>query len=175
MAFITNAQMVDSMFVINPLDPNSKEKNISSKGEISQSMTKLGIHVKISGNGNVFNRKKVWGNQANICKSRKSKKEEFRDPVVWFSMVISSVVPPQEIINGVTHEWVRLNGTRLQIKDLQSIDSKTVVTFFKVSTMTPNEVLLAELTKILHEAQKRVQQDSLDTTTFDFILMMGSR
>jgi hypothetical protein len=173
MAFITNAQMVDSKFVINPLDPNLKEKNISSKGVISSNMTTLGIHIKISGNGNVFNRKKVWGNQANDCKNHKSKKEEFRDPVVWFSMVISSVVLPQKIIDRVNQKWGHLNGTRLQIKDLQSIDSTTVVTFFKVSTMTPKEFLLAELTKILHDAQKRAQQDSLDTTTFDFTLDDG--
>jgi hypothetical protein len=30
MAFITNAQMVDSKFIMNALEPNSKEKNISS-------------------------------------------------------------------------------------------------------------------------------------------------
>ncbi len=60
MSLITNAQMVDSKFVINPLNPNSKEKNISSKGEISPNMTKLGTHIKISGNGNSFNKQKVW-------------------------------------------------------------------------------------------------------------------
>ncbi len=59
MSFLSNAQMVDSEFVINLIHPNSNEKNISSKGEISN-MTKLGIHVKISGNGNVFNKQKVW-------------------------------------------------------------------------------------------------------------------
>ncbi len=53
MAFLTNLQMVDSKFVINPLNPDSKGKNISSKGEISSNMTKLGEHIKISGNGNV--------------------------------------------------------------------------------------------------------------------------
>ncbi len=65
MAFISNAQMVDSKFVINPLSPNSKEKNISSKGEISSRRMKLGTHIKISANGNIFNKKKVWGNQGN--------------------------------------------------------------------------------------------------------------
>ncbi len=30
MAFITNAQMVDPKFVINPIKPSSKEKNINS-------------------------------------------------------------------------------------------------------------------------------------------------
>ncbi len=58
MSLITNAQMVDSKFIINPLNPNSKEKNISSKGEISPNMTKLGIRIKISGNGNALNKQK---------------------------------------------------------------------------------------------------------------------
>jgi hypothetical protein len=173
MAFITNAQMVDPKFVINPLNPTSKEKNICSKEEISPNMTILGTHIKISGNGNVFNKKKVWGSQANDQKSCKTKKDEFCDPIVWFSMVISSESPPQEIIDRVTHEWLRHNGTHLHIKDLQSIDSETVVTFFKVSMLTPKEVLLAELTKILHEAQKRAHDDLLDTTTYDFSLDEG--
>ena len=60
MSLITNAQMVDPKFVINPLNPNSKEKNFTSKGEISPNMTKLGIHIKISGNGNAFNKQKAW-------------------------------------------------------------------------------------------------------------------
>ncbi len=60
MSFLTNAQMVDPKFVINPINPNSKEKSITSKGEISPNMTKLGSHVKISGNRNAFNKQKVW-------------------------------------------------------------------------------------------------------------------
>ncbi len=119
MAFITNAQMVDPKFVINPFNPASKEKNISLKGKISPNMTKLGIHIKISGNGKVFNKKKIWNqNQEQEQKSCKLKEDEFRDPTVHFSMVISAEVSPQELIDRVTHERARLNGTRLHIKDL---------------------------------------------------------
>jgi hypothetical protein len=128
-------------------------------------MMKLGTHIKISGNGNVFNKKKVWGNQGNDCKSRKSKKDKFCDPV--------SEVQSQESMDRVTHKQVHLNGTQLQIKDLQSIESEMVVTFFKVSMMTPKEVTLAELTKILLEAQKRASDDLLDTTTYDFFMDNG--
>jgi hypothetical protein len=179
MAFITNAQMVDPKFVINPIKPASKEKNISNKSEISPNMTKLGIHIKISGNGNAFNKKKVWNNQTSDRKSRKVQKDEFRDPVIYFSMVISTEVEPIELIDRVTHEWSRLNGTRLQVKDLQSISSETVVTFFKVSTATPKNVILAELTKILLEAQNRSRNDYsrkdevFDLTAYDFSLDEG--
>ncbi len=68
--------MVDPKIVINPLQEKSKEKNISSRGEISNNMTKLGSHVRISGNGNVFNRQKVWNNGD---KSGHKKKETFKD------------------------------------------------------------------------------------------------
>jgi hypothetical protein len=165
MDLIANAQIVDSRFVINPIDSASKEKNISSKGEISSNMTKLGMHIKISGNGNAFNKRKVWGNQEQERKSRKNKKEEFRDPTVYFSMIVSTEVKPQELIDRITHEWVQLGGARLQIKDLQIIESETVVTFFRVSTMTPKSVLLAELKKILLETQQRASKDLLDTST----------
>ncbi len=80
MAFLANAQMVDPMFVINPLNSNSKEKNIALKGEISANMTKLGRHVKISGNGNVFSKQKVWnkeetGNRA-TCKAKRNSRTQ---------------------------------------------------------------------------------------------------
>jgi hypothetical protein len=58
-SLLTNAQIVDPKFVINPIDPRSKEKNIAVKEDISTNMTKLGIHVQISGNGYTFLKKKV--------------------------------------------------------------------------------------------------------------------
>ncbi len=105
MAFIMNAQMVDPKFVINPVNLNSKEKNISLKGKISFNMTKLGIHIKISGNGNSFNKQKVWEMDGNAGQkpSKANKKEEFKDPTVYFFMAILSEVEPKEIIECTTH------------------------------------------------------------------------
>ncbi len=112
MAFLSNAQLVDPKFVINPLNPNSKEKNILLKGEISPNLTKLGAHIKISGNGNVFNKQKVWNRDAlDEHSTRKAnKKDEYRDPTVYLTMIVSSEVPPTEVIERTTHEWARLNG-----------------------------------------------------------------
>ncbi len=170
-AFLANAQMVDPKFVINPLDPNSKEKNISSKGEISTNMSKLGAHVKISSNGNVFSKQKVWGkDDTGGQNTRKSnKKEEFKDPAVYFSMIVSSEVAPKDLIERTTHEWARLNGVRLQVKELQFVESETVVTFYKVSKLTPKDVLLAELKKILLMAQ---WEDKLEEDLYDFLMDM---
>jgi hypothetical protein len=170
MAFLANAQMVDPKFVINPLDPNSKEKNISSKGEILTNLTKLGAHVKISGNGNVFSKQKVWNKEESSDRgTRKSnKKEEFKDPTIYFSMIVSSEVAPKDLIERTTHEWARMNGMRLQVKELQFVKSKTVVTFYKVSKLTPKNVLLAELKKILLMAQDRAREDALEEDLYNF-------
>ncbi len=80
----------------------------------------MGAHVKISGNGNVFNKQKVWNrDEPDEHSTRKAnKKEEFRDPTVYFTMIVSSEVPPTEVIERRTHEWAQLNGVRLQVKEL---------------------------------------------------------
>ncbi len=91
-----------------------------------------------------FNKQKVWDKKeqgSNGRNNRKSKnKEEYMDPIVYFPMVVFSKVEPREIIDRVTHEWERLNGMRLQVKDLQFVDSKTIVGIFKVSTTTKKKL-----------------------------------
>jgi hypothetical protein len=88
-------------------------------------------------------------------------------------MIVSTEVRPQELLDRVTHEWARTGGSRLQIKDLQTIKSKTVVTFFRVSTMTPKTVIIAKLKLILLQAQQKASADSLDSSSYDFILNNG--
>ena len=50
-------------------------------------------------------------------------------------MFVSSETPPKDIIDRTTHEWARMNGVRLQIKELQFVDSETVVSIYKVSKL----------------------------------------
>ena len=171
MAFLTNAQMVDPKFVINPLNPKSVSKDISTKGDISPNMTKLGEHIKISGNGpNVFNKRKVWDKDDGRKSWKANKKEEFQNPTVYFSMFVSSETPPKDIIERTTHEWARMNGVRLQIKELQFVDTETVVSIYKVSKLTPKDVILEELKKILLMAQEKARKDDLELELYDFLL-----
>ncbi len=172
MAFLANAQMVTPKFVINPLNPNSKEKNIASKGEISANMTKLGAHVKISGNGYVFSKQKVWNKKetGNWATCKANKKEEFKGLMVYFSMIALSEMAPKDIIERTTHEWARLNGVRLQVKELQFVESETVMTFYKVLKLTPKTVLLAELKKILLMAQEQAREGDLKEDLYDFLM-----
>jgi len=50
-----------------------------------------------------------------------------------------------------------MNGVRLQIKDLQFIESETVVSIYKISKNNSKDVLLAEVEKILIMTQGMVQ------------------
>jgi hypothetical protein len=93
-------------------------------------------------------------------------------PTVYFSIIVLSEVAPKELIERTTHEWARLNGVRLQVKELQFVESETVVTFYKVSKLTPNDVLIAELKKILLMAQARAREDELEEDLYDFSMDM---
>jgi hypothetical protein len=108
-----------------------------------------------------------------IRKNSKSNKEEFRNPTAYLSMAVSTDIMPQEIIDHVSHEWARVNGSHLQVNDLQSISSEMVVSFFKVSTATPKHGILSKLKRILLKAQRRVQDDPLDITMYNFTLDKG--
>jgi hypothetical protein len=97
-------------------------------------------------------------------------KEEFRDPTVYFTMIVLLETPPTDIIEWTTHKWAKLNGVRLQVKELQFVESKTVVTFYKVSKLTPKVVLLVELRKILLRAQARAREDDLKEELYNFAM-----
>ena len=77
---------------------------------------------------------------------------------------LSQLVDPQEIIEcTASHEQAHMNGSRLQIKDLWLVDSKTVVASFKVSTATPKESILAELKKNWIAVQGMAKADNMDS------------
>jgi hypothetical protein len=76
-------------------------------------MTMPGTHFKISSNGrNPIEKQKVWGKGAN------KNKEEFWDPVVYFTFAFATETAPKYLISRVVHEWRRIGGAHLQIKEL---------------------------------------------------------
>jgi hypothetical protein len=81
---------------------------------------------------------------------------------MYFNLVISLDVNPSEIITRTTYEWTWINGQHLQIKELQDMASKTVVSFFKLSTEMAKGVIIAEFEKILNEAREMAAKDDDD-------------
>ena len=112
-------------------------------------MTVLGSHFKISSQGgrNPFERQKVWG------KNKKAEGEEFKDPIVYFTMAVASDKDPAEIMDRIRQEWGRMGGKMLKVKDLQSFDSETIISLFNICTQIPKKLILEEFKSILYAAQ----------------------
>ncbi len=69
-------------------------------------MTVLGAHFKISsGYGKKpFEKQKIWGKGSN------KNKEEYKNPVVWFTLAIATDVEPKDLVSRIVHEWHRIGG-----------------------------------------------------------------
>ena len=107
-------------------------------------MTMLGVHFKISSNGqNPFEKQKAWGNKT------KKDKEEFRDPIVYFSFGIATDKDPKELLARIIHKWQRCGGILLRIRELQSFESETVRSLFNICTAVPKKFILDKFLTIL--------------------------
>jgi len=149
---LKNGQLVDPKFAFCPVHQDSKDKKIFDHSGIPINMTMLGAHIRITRNGrNPFTKQKQWGKPAG------KGKEEVKDPVVYFTMAIATDIEPSEVISRISHEWSRLGGTRLQVKELQSFDSETIPALFNILTVNSKDTLKSELHQILAETQDRVQ------------------
>ncbi len=68
-------------------------------------------------------------------------------------MGIATDTDPEELIWRVVHEWHRMGEFQLQIKELQTFESETILLLFNIFTATNEKILLAELHEILTAAQ----------------------
>ncbi len=165
--FMVNAKMVNPTFVWNPIDLEAAGLNdITLKGDIPTNMTMLGSHVKVSGNSYSFVKQRAHKENKNKCPQHggclnNEKEPKYKDPIVYFNLVVFADVNPVEIIACTSYEWTCMNGQH-QIKDLQDVASKTVVSFFKLSMETPKAVIIAEIEMILNEAQEMAAEDEDD-------------
>jgi hypothetical protein len=155
---LKNGQLVDPHFAFCPIKPSSGEKKIHAHADIPINMTMLSAHFQISiSNGrNPFEKQKIWGKNAT------KGKDEFKNPVVFFSMAIATDNEPEELVNRISMEWSKAGGRRLSIKNLQSFKSETIIALFNVYTATKKDTLLSELNKILTLALAEIQEDDSD-------------
>jgi hypothetical protein len=144
---LRNVQIVDKYFSFSPIKAEGAGL-ISDSSKIPVNMTVLGAHFKISsqGGGNPFERQKVWG------KNKKAEGEEFKDPIVYFTMAVASDEDPAEIMDRIRQEWGRMGGKMLKVKDLQSFDSETIISLFNICTQIPKKLILEEFKSILYAA-----------------------
>jgi hypothetical protein len=107
----TNGQILDPMFTLDLLKHNearTKPKLITAIDDVPVNFTHLGKYAFTSGN-RIFEKKKDWkGENDRYPKSKKAdhrdnmpQPETFKDPVVYFTVAIATVIPPRTLINGI--------------------------------------------------------------------------
>ncbi len=155
---LKNGQMVDKMFALCSINPDGADKKIHETSGIVSNMTMLGAHFKISSNGrSPFEKQKQWG-------KAKNDKEEFWDPIIYFSLAIATDKNPEDLLSRIIHEWQCRGGILLWTKELRSFESDTILAFYNIFTATPKKYILQEFRTILWEAQEMAQES--DPTKF---------
>jgi hypothetical protein len=158
---LKNGQLVDKSFTFSPVKSDRRDKTIHKTLGVPTNMTMLGAHFKISSNGkNPFEKQKVWGNKT------KKDKEEFRDPIVYFSFAIAMDEEPKELLARIIHKWQRRGGILLRIKELQSFKSEMALSLFNICTAVPKKFILDKFLTILAQAQSFAQE--VDFTKFNW-------
>jgi hypothetical protein len=119
------------MFAFCPIDPDGTDKKIHESSGIPTNMTMLGAHFKISSNSkNPFEKQKQWGRV-------KKDKEEFRDPTFYFSLAMATDKNPEDLLSRIIHKWQHHGVILLQVKELKSFKSDTILAFYNIFTSTP--------------------------------------
>ncbi len=155
---LKNRQFVGKMFAFCPIDPDGTDKKIHETSSIPTNMTMLGAHFKISSNGrNPFEKLKQWG------KAKKGK-EEFQDPIVYFSLAMAMDKNPKDLLSIIIHKWQRRGGILPQVKELQSFESDTILAFYNIFTSPSKNYLLQEFCSIIREAQ--TLDEEIEPTNF---------
>jgi hypothetical protein len=84
--------------------------------------------------------------------------------VVYFTFAIATDYSPKDLILRVIQEWHRMGGAHLQIKELQTFGSETILSLFNIFTSTNKKILPAEHQEILTATQSLIQEQ--DPTEF---------
>ena len=79
--------------------------------------------------------------------------------MVYFTVAIATNIPPRTLINGTRMEWEANRGGKLQVKDLQSQESKVVMALYFVYTGTPYHIILKTLNSIREHERMELEDD----------------
>ncbi len=150
---LKNAKYLDPHFGLAPLKtiPRKQSKIIFSEDDIPSNFTHLGQYAFTSGN-RIFEKKKNWNDNKGKQPHQDSGPKELKDPIVYFTIAIATVVFPCTLIDGIWTEWETHGGGKLQVKDLQSHKSKVMFVLYFVFRNMPFHIITKTLDDILHEA-----------------------
>lgn len=156
---MTNGKYLDPNMAFTPLKHDitiTLPKLILREDDVSVNFTHLGQYVFTSGNRIFEKKKKNLKEEQNKMVPQRDHKERnnssLKDPVVYFTFAIATDVLPQTLISGIKTEWETHGGGKLQVKDLQTQESKVVLAMYYIYTVTPYNIILKTIQMILCDA-----------------------
>jgi hypothetical protein len=96
---------------------------------------------------------------------------------MYFTIAIATDLQPHTLIDNISMEWETHGGGKLQVKDLQSHESKVMFALYFVYKDTPFHIVKKTLKDILHEAaemlslQRMLPEDKSVLPTLPYILI----
>ena len=173
-SLLANGKILDPHFALAPLKRDTTTnipKLITAEDDVPVNFTHLGQYAYTSGN-RIFEKKKDWKGENSSKKAghrdNAAKEDTYRDPIVYFTIAIATDIQPRNLINGIRTEWEANGGGKLQVKDLQSQESKVVLALYYVFTGTPYSIILKTINSILRDAtsirehERMTQEDDED-------------
>ena len=164
---LANGKYLDSNLALSPLKHNiniTKPKLILREDDVPVNFTHLGQYVYTSGN-RIFEKKKNWKAAPNKTAPQRDQEQcdenHLKDPVVYFTFAIATDVLPHTLINGIKTEWETHGGGKLQVKDLQSQESKVVLALYYIYTGTPYNIILKTIQMILRDTSSTREHERM--------------
>jgi hypothetical protein len=151
---LKEGQKVDPNLIIMPLKEGHKSPVITTPNEIPLNQTDLGSNVNIDAKA-VFEKRRPWGKDSDIPE------EDWPDPEIWFSFVISSDEPPEDILERIRHEWKKCGGNRLGIKELKTHHPEGSIVLYHMYNQGNEESIMAEGKRILEKAKEEERNDAM--------------
>ncbi len=152
---LRNATCLDPHFGLVPLKnlPGKQSKIIMSEDNVPSNFTHLGQNAFTSGN-QIFEKKKNWKDKDKQPHHDNGAEEQLKDPTIYFTIAIATDLFPHALIDGIRTKWEMHGGGKLQVKDLQSHESKVMFVLYFVFRDTPFHIIKKTLDDILCKASE---------------------
>ena len=148
---LKEGQKVNAKLAIMSLKEGNTKPVINTPNKIPLNQTDLGSNVNVD-EKTTFEKRRSWGKDNDLPE------EDWPDPEVWFSFVISSDEPPEEILEHICHEW---RGNRLGVKELKTHHPEGSIVLYHMYTQRNEKSIVPEGHRILEKSKKEEGSDTV--------------
>ena len=151
--------------VFEPVAPGDNQGQVEDPRCLLTNFTELSVIVKFS---NTVKSEKV--KPLDIKKKyNELDEEELEDPEVYFTVNVSCDVEPEEIGERVVQEWRKRGGNKLEVSELQCLETGPAMVFYNMYNEGNLNTIRAEAHRLMKQVAKHKKgtEMTLDTTDAD--------